>query len=67
MPLILPDQLIDQEVLNQERIFTMTLDEARHQDIRPIKIAIVNLMPKKRGNGTPAPPDAVQLCPSNGH
>lgn len=47
MPLILPDQLIDQEVLNQERIFTMTLDEARHQDIRPIKIAIVNLMPKK--------------------
>lgn len=48
MPLILPDQLIDQEVLNQENIFTMTQDQADHQDIRPIKILIVNLMPKKR-------------------
>ena len=47
MPLILPDQLIDQEVLNQENIFTMTQDQADHQDIRPIKILIVNLMPKK--------------------
>lgn len=47
MPLILPDQLIDQEVLNQENIFTMTQDQANHQDIRPIKILIVNLMPKK--------------------
>lgn len=47
MPLILPDQLIDQDVLNQENIFTMTQDQANHQDIRPIKILIVNLMPKK--------------------
>lgn len=47
MPLILPDQLIDQEVLNQENIFTMTQGQADHQDIRPIKILIVNLMPKK--------------------
>lgn len=47
MPLILPDQLIDQDVLNQENIFTMSQDQANHQDIRPIKILIVNLMPKK--------------------
>ena len=47
MPLILSDQLIDQDILNQENIFTMTQDQANHQDIRPIKILIVNLMPKK--------------------
>ena len=47
MPLILPDHLIDQDLLEEERIFTMTQDQASHQDIRPIKIAIVNLMPKK--------------------
>lgn len=47
MPLIIPKDLIGEEVLKQERIFTMTEKEAGHQDIRPIKIGIVNLMPKK--------------------
>lgn len=47
MPLILPDNLISEEDLKKNRIFTMESDRAISQEIRPIKIAIVNLMPKK--------------------
>lgn len=47
MPLILPEGLIDRDILKEEKIFTMTRERATSQDIRPLKIAIVNLMPKK--------------------
>ncbi len=47
MPLILPNGLIDRDILKEEKIFTMTRERAASQDIRPLKIAIVNLMPKK--------------------
>lgn len=47
MPLIIPKNLIGDEVLKKEKIFTMQEDRANSQDIRPIRIAIVNLMPKK--------------------
>ena len=33
------------EALNKERVFVITEDRAEHQDIRPLKVAIVNLMP----------------------
>lgn len=47
MPLIIPRDLIVEEVLERENIFTMRDSSAREQDIRPLSIAIVNLMPKK--------------------
>lgn len=47
MPLILPEGLIDNRLLKYERIFTMDSERAHSQDIRPLKVAIVNLMPKK--------------------
>lgn len=47
MPLILPEGLINPEALKYEKIFTMDQSRADSQDIRPLKIAIVNLMPKK--------------------
>lgn len=47
MPIILPDQLIDPAVLKAENIFTMEEERAASQDIRPLKLAIVNLMPTK--------------------
>ena len=47
MPLIIPKDLIGEEVLKQEKIFIMDQERAKKQDIRPIRIAIVNLMPKK--------------------
>lgn len=47
MPLIVPKDLIVEEVLERENIFTMRESSAKEQDIRPLNIAIVNLMPKK--------------------
>ena len=47
MPLIIPKDLIVEEVLERENIFTMRDSSAKEQDIRPLNIAIVNLMPKK--------------------
>ncbi len=47
MPLIIPKDLISQETLEKENIFIMDENRAGTQDIRPLKIAIVNLMPKK--------------------
>ncbi|MDP4092943.1 MAG: homoserine O-succinyltransferase [Bacillota bacterium] len=47
MPINIPDNLPAAEVLNNENIFFMTENQAYHQDIRPLKIAILNLMPTK--------------------
>ena len=47
MPVIIPDTLPAKEILNNENIFVMGEDRAIHQDIRPLKIAILNLMPTK--------------------
>lgn len=47
MPIKIPDNLPAFSVLNNENIFVMTSGKADKQDIRPLKIAILNLMPKK--------------------
>ena len=47
MPLNIPDGLPALEVLNHENIFCMTNSTAVHQDIRPVRIMLLNLMPKK--------------------
>ncbi len=47
MPLIIPNQLPAAEALQSENIFTMERGRATTQDIRPLKIVIVNLMPTK--------------------
>jgi homoserine O-succinyltransferase/O-acetyltransferase len=47
MPIKIPDQLPAHEILQAENIFVMTEDRAAHQDIRPLQIAILNLMPTK--------------------
>ena len=47
MPLKLPDQLPAIELLKQENIFVMDTTRATGQDIRPLRIAILNLMPLK--------------------
>ena len=47
MPLIIPNQLPAAEALQNENIFTMDRARAMTQDIRPLKIVIVNLMPTK--------------------
>lgn len=47
MPIIISDNLPAKEILKIENIFLMENSQASHQDIRPIKILILNLMPKK--------------------
>ncbi len=47
MPIKVPDSLPATKQLRNENIFVMSERKAMHQDIRPLKIAIVNLMPTK--------------------
>lgn len=47
MPINVPDSLPAIELLKKENIFIMDESKASHQDIRPLKIIIVNLMPVK--------------------
>ncbi len=47
MPIKIPNNLPATETLHNENIFVMNEDRAFHQDIRPLKIAILNLMPLK--------------------
>ena len=45
MPIRIPSALPAYDALREENVFAMTEDRATHQDIRPLRIAIVNLMP----------------------
>lgn len=47
MPINIPDDLPAADILASENIFVMTENRAQHQDIRPLRIAIMNLMPTK--------------------
>ncbi len=47
MPLRIPDQLPAIEILKKENIFVMDNTRATNQDIRPLRIVVLNLMPLK--------------------
>ncbi len=47
MPIRIPNDLPAAETLQQENIFVMPQNRAMTQDIRPLEIALVNLMPTK--------------------
>ena len=47
MPLRLPDRLPAIDLLKEENIFVLDEARASHQDIRPLRIVILNLMPLK--------------------
>ena len=52
MPVTIPSALPARRILEGENVFVMTDDRAAHQDIRPLRIAIVNLMPTKMATET---------------
>jgi len=52
MPVKIPDHLPAKEVLQSENIFVMDESRAFHQDIRPLRIALLNLMPTKETTET---------------
>ncbi|OIQ06412.1 MAG: homoserine O-succinyltransferase [Rhodobacteraceae bacterium CG2_30_10_405] len=47
MPITLPTTLPAFDILRQEGVMVMSPDRAATQDIRPLRIALLNLMPKK--------------------
>lgn len=47
MPVKIPDDLPARQILADENIFVMSEQRAASQDIRPLRIAILNLMPTK--------------------
>ena len=47
MPIKIPDALPATDILEGENIFVMTEYRAMHQDIRPLKVLLLNLMPTK--------------------
>lgn len=47
MPICIPKELPAFHTLANENIFVMDNDRASHQDIRPLRVLLLNLMPKK--------------------
>jgi homoserine O-succinyltransferase len=47
MPVKIPSTLPARAILERENVFVMGQERAEHQDIRPLKVAILNLMPTK--------------------
>lgn len=47
MPVKIPSTLPARSILQRENIFVMGEERAKHQDIRPLRVAILNLMPTK--------------------
>lgn len=47
MPIKIPDRLPARQILEDENIFVMTEHRARTQDMRPLRILLLNLMPTK--------------------
>lgn len=47
MPIKIPNNLPAVRILNNENIFVINEERAYHQDIRPLRIGILNLMPQK--------------------
>ena len=48
MPIKIPSKLPAQKQLEKEQVQLISSDLALHQDIRPMKVILLNLMPKKR-------------------
>ena len=47
MPVKIPFTLPARAILESENVFVMGQERADHQDIRPLRVAILNLMPTK--------------------
>ena len=47
MPIRISSELPAFKTLGDENIFVMSRERAEHQDIRPLKVMLVNIMPKK--------------------
>ena len=65
MPIQIPNDLPAAGVLQQENIFVMSENRAISQDIRPLEIVLLNLMPTKSSQRHNCPDYwAIRLCRS---
>jgi len=51
MPIKIPSNLPAFDVLKKEGVMVMDNFHATRQDIRPLRLGLLNLMPKKNSNG----------------
>ncbi|STI82659.1 homoserine O-succinyltransferase [Escherichia coli] len=61
MPFRVPDELPAVNFLREENVFVMTTSRASGQEIRPLKVLILNLMPKKIETGKSVSAPAFKL------
>ena len=66
MPVKVPDSLPARGILEAENVFLMEERRADHQDIRPLRIAILNLMPTKVATETQLLRLLGELAPAGG-
>ncbi len=62
MPIRVQDELPAVNFLRDENVFVMTTSRATGQEIRPLKVLILNLMPKKIETEKPVPAFAFELA-----
>ena len=67
MPIKVQSDLPVRAILEQENIFVMDETRALNQNIRPLKIGILNLMPLKRGHRASDPAFSVQYTAAAGY
>ena len=48
MPINIPNDLPAKDILESEKIFAIAASDASRQDIRPLRLIILNLMPTMR-------------------
>jgi len=53
MPIKLPENLPAFNILKNEGVSVLSDVQASRQDIRPLRLALLNLMPKKNSNRKP--------------
>ncbi len=66
MPIKIPDHLPAADILRKENIFIMPEERAIHQDIRELRILILNLMPLKQQTETQLAAPSGELSSAGG-
>ncbi len=67
MPIRVQDELPAVNFLRDENVFVMTTSRATGQEIRPLKVLILNLMPKKIETEKSVSASAVELTLTSGY
>ena len=67
MPIKVPDNLPALETLSSEGVDLITEQTAARQDIRPLRLLLLNLMPKEKGHRSSVRPPVRQQPVAGGY